>query len=209
MSCGDINIPSVSGRYFDYASPVPIANTDAGLDPRFNGSPGRLGKLFKDRRWVEVEPLAPPQFNTLNNTGTTIDRIFVNTAPCFLKQCKWAASILDNPKKLYTSGISDHGMVQAKACFFSATAPGEGVIPPPYLQCGTFQRFVQQLVYETRIRTMTNPWEQKKNCGNDKGSCIIYEGAYARRPGGARRFHEGPDACYHCQGNLGTEYFYC
>ena len=82
--------------------------------------------------------MAPTRFNTLNNTGTTIDRIFVNTAPCFLKQCKWAASILDDPKKLYTSGISDHGMVQAKACFSSATAPGEGVIPPPYLQNSTF-----------------------------------------------------------------------
>ena len=90
IACGDINIPSASGRYFDYASRVPIANTDAGLDhhPRFNGISGRLGKLFKDRRWVEVEPLAPTRFNTLNNTGTTIDRIFVNTAPCFLKQCK-------------------------------------------------------------------------------------------------------------------------
>ena len=41
IACGDINIPSVSGRYFEYASPVPIANTDAGLDhhPRFNGIP--------------------------------------------------------------------------------------------------------------------------------------------------------------------------
>ena len=125
IACGDINIPSVSGRYFDYASPVPIANTDAGLDhhPRFNGISGRLGKLFKDRRWVEVEPLAPTRFNTLNNTGTTIDRIFVNTAPCFIKQCKWASHILHDPKKLYTSGISDHGIVQAKACFSFATAP--------------------------------------------------------------------------------------
>ena len=110
---------------------------------------------------MEVEPLAPTRFNTLNNIGTTIDRFFVNTAPCFLKQCKWAASILDDPKKLYTSGISDHGMVQAKACFSSATAPGEGVIPPPYLQSSTFRKIFQQLAYETRIRTMTNPWEQK------------------------------------------------
>ena len=62
MACGHCNIPSVSGRYFDYASPVPIANTDAGLDhhPRFHWISGRLGKLFKDRRWVEVEPWLQP-----------------------------------------------------------------------------------------------------------------------------------------------------
>ena len=68
IACGDFNIPSVAGRYFGYSSPVPIANTDAGLDhhPRFNGVSGRLGKLLKDRRLVEIEPLAPTRFNNLN-----------------------------------------------------------------------------------------------------------------------------------------------
>ena len=111
---------------------------------------------------MEVEPLAPTRFNTLNNIGTTIDRIYDNAAPCFIKQCKWASHILHDPKKLYTSGISDHGIVQAKACFSSASAPGEGVIPLPYIQCFTFQKCVQQLLYETRVWTMDCPWEQKK-----------------------------------------------
>ena len=52
--------------------------------------------------------------------------------------------------------------MQAKACFSSATAAGEGVIPSPYLQCSTFQKFVQQLAYETRVWTMMCPWEQKQ-----------------------------------------------
>ena len=154
----------MAGRYFDYSSPVPIANTDAGLDhhPRFNWVSGRLGKLLKDRRPVEVEPLAPTRFNTLNNTGTTIDRFFVNTAPCFLKLCKWSSSILQDPKKMYTSGISDHGIVQARACFSSAPPRGEGIIPLPYINCSTFQKIFQQLSYETRVRSIVCPWEQKK-----------------------------------------------
>ncbi len=136
IACGDINIPSDSGRYFDYARPVPILLTDAGRDhhPRFNGTGGRLGKLFTDSRWVEVEPSAPTRYNTLHNTGSTIDRIVVNTAPSFLRQCKWTSIIVDDPKKPYTSGISDHGMVQAQACFSAAKAPGEGISPLPYLK---------------------------------------------------------------------------
>ena len=34
---------------------------------------------------------------------------------------------------MYTCGISDHGIVQARACFSSAPAPGEGIIPLPYI----------------------------------------------------------------------------
>ena len=64
---------------------------------------------------------------------------------------------------MYTSGISDHGIVQARACFSSAPAPGAGIIPLPYFQCSTFQNFVQQLSYETRVRTIVCPWEQKKH----------------------------------------------
>ena len=64
---------------------------------------------------------------------------------------------------MYTSGISDHGIVQARACFSSAPAPGEGIIPLPYIQWSTFQNFFQQLSYETRVRTIVCPWEQKKH----------------------------------------------
>ena len=63
---------------------------------------------------------------------------------------------------MYTCGISDHGIVQARACFSSAPAPGEGIIPLPYIQCSTFQKVFQQLSYETRVRTIVCPWGQKK-----------------------------------------------
>ena len=69
---------------------------------------------------------------------------------------------MDDPKKLYTSGISDHGMVQAKARFSAAKAPGEGIIPLPYLKHKMFPIIFDQLAYETRIRFCVDPWEQKK-----------------------------------------------
>ena len=154
----------MAGRHFDYSTPVPTANTDAGLDhhPRFNGVSGWLGKLLKDRRLVEVEPLAPTRFNNLNNTGTTIDRIFVNTAPCFLKLCKWSSSILQDPKKMFTSGISDHGIVQARACFSSAPAPGEGIIPLPYIHCSTFQNIFSNFLTRLVCGRLFAPGSRRK-----------------------------------------------
>ena len=164
IACGDFNIPSVAGRYFDYARPIPVACTDAGLEhhPRFHGVKGRLGKVLKDKRFVEVEPMAPTRYNHLNNTGSTIDRIFINTAPCFLKLCRWSSSILQDPKKLYTNGISDHGFVQARAVFLAPPVPGEGVIPLPYIDCPTFKKIFSQLCYETRVRFVDCPWMQKE-----------------------------------------------
>ena len=164
IACGDFNIPSVAGRYFDYARPIPVACTDAGLEhhPRFHGVKGRLGKVLKDKRFVEVEPMAPTRYNHLNNTGSTIDRIFINTAPCFLKLCRWSSSILQDPKKLYTNGISDHGFVQARAVFLAPPVPGEGVIPLPYIDCSTFKKIFSQLCYETRVRFLDCPWLQKQ-----------------------------------------------
>ena len=114
-----MNIPSDLSRYFDYSRPVPILQSDAGnVTGATNG--GRLVKLLKDPRWVEVEPSAPTRYNSTSNTGTTIDCFLINTAPYFLRQCRWTSTILDDPKKLHISGLSDHGMVQAKAMF---TAP--------------------------------------------------------------------------------------
>ena len=105
--------------------------------------------------------------NTLHNTGSTIDRILVNTAPCFLRQCKWTSIIVDDPKKLYTSGISNHGMVQAKACFSAASASGEGIIPLPHLQHKMFPIIFEQLAYETRVWFFVDPGGAEKVSGGD------------------------------------------
>ena len=164
IACGDFDIPSIAERFFDYSRPIPIASTDAALDhhPRFNGVNGRLGKLLKDKRLVEVEPLAPTRYNNLNNIGSTIDRIYINTAPCFLKLCKWSSSILQDPKKLFTSGISDHAFVQARAVFLAPPVPGEGIIPLPYIDCSSFRSIFVQLCYETRVHVIECPWMQKQ-----------------------------------------------
>ena len=93
IACGDMNIPSDLGRFFDYSRPVPVMKSDAGKDRHMacysNG--GRLGKVLKDHRRVEVEPSAPTRYNSTNNTGTTIDRILVNAAPCLLRQSEWSS----------------------------------------------------------------------------------------------------------------------
>ena len=126
-----MNIPSSLGRYFDYSKPVPTLKADAAKDRHVAGysNGGRLGKILKDKRFVEVEPSAPTRYNSINNTGSTIDRILINTAPCFVRQSQWASVILDDPKRFFSSGLSDHGMVQCKATFTTLQKPGEGIPP--------------------------------------------------------------------------------
>ena len=51
---------------------------------------------------------------------------------------------------------------QAKACFSAARAPGEGIIPLPYLKHKMFPIIFDQLAYETTVRFLEDPWEQKK-----------------------------------------------
>ena len=46
IACGDMNIPSDLGRFFDYSRPVPILKSDAGKDRHMAGfsNGGRLGQ---------------------------------------------------------------------------------------------------------------------------------------------------------------------
>ena len=79
-------------------------------------------------KWNHLHPLDIILQTTLAVQST---EVLVNTAPCFLRQCKWTSIIIDDPKRLFNSGLSDHGMVQAKASFSAPTKPGEG-IPPTF-----------------------------------------------------------------------------
>ena len=104
------------GRYFDYSRPEPTLLTDAGNE-RGIAAGGPLRRLFADSRWVEIEPGAPSRFNSTSDTGSTIDRILMNTAPHYLPMSRWTSTILQDPKTLFTNGLSDHAMVQATAQF--------------------------------------------------------------------------------------------
>ena len=155
-----MSIPSDLGRYFDYSRPVPILQSDAG-NVIGTSTGGRLGKLLKDSRWVEVEPSAPTRYNSTSNTGTTIDRILMNTAPHFLKQCRWTSTILDDPKKLHISGLSDHGMVQAKAMFTAPTKAGTGIPPIHYYKHQMFSVFYDALAHQTKVKDIGDPCVMK------------------------------------------------
>ena len=101
FACGDLNIPSVVGRFFDYSNPEPTVLTDSGNE-RGLATGGPLRRLLADSKWVEIEPGAPTRYNSTSNTGTTIDRIFLNTAPHYFPLSRWTSTILQDPKTLST-----------------------------------------------------------------------------------------------------------
>ena len=111
-----MNIPSSLGRYFDYSKPVPTLKADAAKDRHVAGysNGGRLGKILKDKRFVEVEPSAPTRYNSINNTGSTIDRILINTAPCFVRQSQWASVILNDPRGFFLLAFLTTGWCNVK-----------------------------------------------------------------------------------------------
>ena len=125
IACGDLDTPSVVGRFFDYVNPEPTVLTDSGNE-RGLATGGPLRRLFSDSKWVEIEPGAPTGYNSTSNTGKTIDRIFLNTAPHYFPLSRWSSTILQDPKTLFTKGLSDHAMVQASARFIPKQKTGGG-----------------------------------------------------------------------------------
>ena len=157
IACGDLNIPSVVGRVFDYSTPKPTIIADSGEDRGLHAG-RQLRNLLADARLVEIEPGAPTRYNSTCNTGSTIDRIFLNTAPHYFPMSRWTSTILQDPKTLFTKGISDHAMVQASATFIPKQEAGEGIPPVEYFTHHMFQHFYEALLNQTKVNHFTDPW---------------------------------------------------
>ena len=116
-----------------------------------------MRRLLADSKWVEIEPGAPTRYNSTSNTGTTIDRIFLNTAPHYFPLSRWTSTILQDPKTLFTKGLSDHAMVQASAEFIPKQKTGEGTPPTEYFTHHMFQHHYGALLNQTKIRNIQDP----------------------------------------------------
>ena len=97
LLAGDLNISSVAGRRFSYASPVPTVEANFSNSDRGTGS--RMEKLLNDARLVEIEGSIPTRYCKATDSGATIDRIFTNLPQWIFPTSKWSYDILGDPKK--------------------------------------------------------------------------------------------------------------
>ena len=79
-----------------------------------------------------------------------LDRIFTNLPPFTFQHCKWELTIEQDPKNLYTSGISDHAPVVATT-HFKALTPLDSPIPLEICRDRNFVRLHDQIVWEEKL----------------------------------------------------------
>ena len=72
----------------------------------------RSSKLMRSlQNCTEITASTPTRYQKATDTGVILDRVFTTLPPSDLKLCKVPTNVEQDPKQLYTSGISDHAPI--------------------------------------------------------------------------------------------------
>ena len=98
-----------------------------------------------------VEPSAPTRYKSINNTDSTIDRMLIKTAPCFVRQSQWGLLFWTTPRGFFLLAFLTTGWCNAKLLLQLCRNQENRIPPIAYYRHPQFAFFCDNLVYETRI----------------------------------------------------------
>ena len=124
---GDLNLTPPGSTLFEFGTAKSDMEPRTATAARNTGSSKILASLAQ---LLELQVPSPSRYNKLSDTGVVLDRVLTNLPPVFLLKNSVTVSVLQCPKDLYQSGISDHAPISVVITHKAPRNVSAGRIPP-------------------------------------------------------------------------------
>ncbi len=106
---------------------------------------------------TEVEPGLPTRYNFTTDTGTTIDRVFINLTTYLFPITKWE---IDTGccKEMYQKHLSDHAILSMHVSFKEVCQHEAGKISEVVFRHPKFSIYHELLCHAVKLDSISDPW---------------------------------------------------
>ena len=147
---GDFNETPAGCKLFEYGHPCTYMETSSDSAPRQQCS--KLMKIIG--KTTEISSMTPTRYQKQTDSGVILDRLFTSIMPVVLTLCKVTHSVEQEPKQLFTSGISDHAPIGISFIFKACLARGEGPIPQEITRHFMFRYYLAYLIWDEKLEEL-------------------------------------------------------
>jgi len=149
---GDFNeTPSVC-KTFEYGHPCTYLDSSEATEAAPRQRSSKLMKILE--KSTEITASTPTRYQKATDTGVILDRVFTTIPPAALILCKVSMNVEQEPKQLYTSGISDHAPIGMCIAFKACYSNDEGPIPPEFTKHFLFRHYLACYIWEEQFENL-------------------------------------------------------
>jgi len=146
---GDFNETPSNCKKFEYGQPCTYLDESEAPEAAPRQRSSKLLKILE--KSTEITATTPTRYQKATDTGVILDRVFTTIPPSILILCKVSLNVEQEPKQLYTSGISDHAPTAARFGFKSCYSNEDGPIPPEFTKHFLFRHYLAYYIWEEKL----------------------------------------------------------